>query len=117
MPCLVILKPSLAKNDFSATNSLINPVTLDENKNSKVSTFKIFLDSVASASIVSKDVLYECHKILKDKKNKRSTLAGTFNTTFVTEIILKLLELNQLSENLREMPFDGQIIKLRFNPR
>ena len=41
-----------------------------------------------------KDVLYERHRILQDKKNKWSTMAGPFNTTFVTEIILKLLELN-----------------------
>ena len=39
-------------------------------------------------------MLYVRHKILKDKKNKWSTVAGTFNATFVTEIILKLPELN-----------------------
>ena len=42
------------------------------------------LQSCANASIVSKDVLYERHKILKE----------TFNTIFVTEIILKLPEWN-----------------------
>ena len=31
--------------------------------------------------MVHKDVLYERHKILKEKKNKWSTMAGTFNTT------------------------------------
>ena len=67
---------------------------MDENKNSKVRTIKIILDSGASASIVRKDVFYECHRILKDKKNKWSTTAGTFNTTFTTEMILKLLGLN-----------------------
>ena len=36
--------------------------------------------------------------IHKDKKNKRSTMAGTFNTTFVTEKILKLPELNHSVE-------------------
>ena len=46
-----------------------------------------------SASIIRKDVLHERHKILKDKKNKWSTMAGTFYTILVTEIILKLLEL------------------------
>ena len=75
------------------TNSQINPGTLDKIQNSKVCAIKILLDSSASALIVHKDVLYERHKILKDKKNKRSTMAGTFNTTFVTEIILKLPEL------------------------
>ena len=41
------------------TNSQINPGTLDVNKNSKVHTIKILLDSGASASIVCKDVLYK----------------------------------------------------------
>ena len=59
---------------------------MDENKNSKVRTIKILLDSGASASIVRKDVLHVRHKILKDKKNKWSTMAGTYNTTFVAEI-------------------------------
>ena len=75
-------------------NSQINPTTLDENQNSKVHTIKILIDSGTSALIIHKDVLYERHKILKDKKNKWSTMAGTFNTTFVTKIILKLPELN-----------------------
>ena len=60
---------------------------MDENKNFKVRTIKILLDSGASASIVRKCVLHEHHKIHKDKKNKCSTMEGTFNTTFVTEII------------------------------
>ena len=62
---------------------------MDENWNSKVRNIKILLDSGTSASIVHKDVLYKQHKILKDKKNKLSTMVGTFNTTFVAEIILK----------------------------
>ena len=81
-----------------STNSKINPTTSDENKNSKVHTIKILLYSSASALIIRKDVLYECHKILKDKKNNWSTMAGTFNTTFVTETILKLPELNDSGE-------------------
>ena len=56
------------------------------------------MDSGASASIVRKDVLHVRHKILKDKKNKWSTMAGTFNTSFVTEMILKLPELNHSAE-------------------
>ena len=68
--------------------------TLDENKNTTVHAIKILFDSSDSASTVRKDVLYERHKIIKDKKNKWSTITGTFNTTFVTEIILKLPELN-----------------------
>ena len=61
----------------------------DENKNSKGRTIKILLDSGASASIIRKDAIYGHHKILKDEKNKWSTMAGTFNATLVTEIILK----------------------------
>ena len=64
-----------------STNSQINPVNSDENKNSKVRTIKILLNSGAIASIVRKDVLHECHKILQDKKNKWSIMAGMFNTT------------------------------------
>ena len=52
----------------SSTNSQINPATLDENKNSKVCTIKILLDSGACTSIVHKDVLYERHRFFKDKK-------------------------------------------------
>ena len=67
-------------------------------KNSKARTIKILLDCGASASIVRKEVLYERHKFVKDKKNKWSTMAETFNTTFGTEIILKLPELNHSAE-------------------
>ena len=88
----VILPPKLRGK--MSTNSQINTVNLDENKNSKVRTIKISLDSGTNVSIVHKDALHGRHKILKDKKNKWSTMAGTFNTTFATEIILKLPELN-----------------------
>ena len=71
----------------NSITSQINPGTSGDNKNSIVQTIKILLDSGASASIVHRDVLYECHRLLKDKKNKWSTMAGTFITTFVTEII------------------------------
>ena len=71
---------------------------MDENRDSNVRTIKILLDSGASASIVRKDVLYERHRILKDKKNKCSTMEGTLNTTFVTDIILKLPALNHSAE-------------------
>ena len=81
-----------------STTFQINPGTLDENKNSKVLTIKILLDSSASASIVRKDILYERFKIRKDKKNKWSTMSGTFDTTFVTQLILKLPELNPSAE-------------------
>ena len=73
-------------------NSVINPATMVENKNSKGCPIKILLDSSASISIVRKDVLHERHRNHKDKKNKWSTIEGTFNTTFVTDIILKLPE-------------------------
>ena len=55
---------------------------------------KILLDSHASASIVHIDILNHHHRILPDMKNERSTMAGAFNTTLVTKITLKLLELN-----------------------
>ena len=81
-----------------STNSQINPTASDENKYSNVHTIKIYLYNGASASIIRKDVLYKRHKFLRDKKNKWSTVAGTFNTTFVTEIILKIPELNHPAE-------------------
>ena len=87
----MILPPKL--HGKISINSQIIPVYSDKNKNSKVCTIKVLLDSGTSAIIVRNDVLYERHKILKDKKNKWSTMLGTFNNTFVTEIIFKLLEL------------------------
>ena len=88
----VILPPKLRGKNSKITQ--INPGTSDKNKHSKVHTIKILLDSGASASIIRKDKLYICQRILKDKKNTWSTMAGTFNTTFATEIMLKLAELN-----------------------
>ena len=88
----VILPPN--SGGKNSTNAQINPGTSDENINSKVHTIKILLDSSASVSIARKDVLYERHSILNQKKNKWSTMAGTFDTTIVTELILKLPELN-----------------------
>ena len=82
----------------NATNSHTKARTMNKNKNSKVCTIKILLDSHASASIVNKDVLYKRHKILRDKRNKWSTMAGTSNTTFVQETISKLPELNHSME-------------------
>ena len=49
------------------TNSQISPQTMDENKNYKVFTIKILLDSGASTSIICKDVLHERRRILKQK--------------------------------------------------
>ena len=72
-----------------STNSQNSPRTSDENRIFKEGTIKILIDSGASASIVRKHVSYRRHNILKDKKNKWSTIVGTFNTTFVPEIILK----------------------------
>ena len=74
-----VIFPPCPRGEISA-NSQINLRTLDENQISKVC-------SGASASIVRKDVLYGRHRNLKDKKNKWSTMAGTFNTIFVTKII------------------------------
>ena len=45
---------------------VLNEETSNENRNSKVRTIKILLDSVTIVSIVRKDVLYERHRILKD---------------------------------------------------
>ena len=88
----VILPPKL--HGKLSTNSQNNLGTLGDNKISKVHTIKILLHRGATTSIVHKDVLYGQHKILKDKNNKWSTMAGAFNTTFITEIIIKLPELN-----------------------
>ena len=63
-----MLPPNLRGKN--STNSQIIPGTLDENKNSKVCTIKMLLDSGTSALIIYKDVLYQPHKSLKDKKNK-----------------------------------------------
>ena len=76
------------------TNTQNNPGNVYENEISTIHTIKILFESGASASIVCKDVLYEHYGILKDKKNRWSTIAGTLNTTFVTEIKLKLPKLN-----------------------
>ena len=65
----------------NSTNAQINLGTLDKNKNSKVRTIKILLDSGTRASIVCKGILYKRDKFLKDKKNKWSTMTGTFNIT------------------------------------
>ena len=92
----VILPPKLRGK--ISINSRISPRDSDDNQNPSVCTIKILLDSSASALIICKDVLYKQHKILKNKKNKRSTMAGTFNTIFITEIILKLPELNHFAK-------------------
>ena len=68
------------------TNSQSNPGTLEENNDFQVHTIKILLDSGTSASIVRKDVLYKRHRNFKKKKNKWSTMAGNFGTTFIAEI-------------------------------
>ena len=82
----------------NAKKSQMNSGTTGGNKNSKVHTVKILLDSGTSTSIVRKDVLHERHKIHKDERNIWSNMARTFNTNFVAEIILKLSELNHSTE-------------------
>ena len=62
-----IILPSKLRGKIS-TNSQINPITSDKNRNYKVRIINILLDSSATASIVRKDVLYKCHKILKTKR-------------------------------------------------
>ena len=64
----VILPPILRGKNL--TKSQNNPETLNDNKNSKVHTIKILFDSGACASVVRNSVLYERHKLFKDKKNK-----------------------------------------------
>ena len=60
----IVLSPNpRGKNSI---NSQINPITKDENKNSKVYTIKILLDSGASASIERKGAQYKRHRILTD---------------------------------------------------
>ena len=83
----VILPPKIRGK--ISTISQINPTTSDENKNS-------------GASIIRKDVLYKHHKILKDKENKWSTIAGTFNT----RNNIKTPGIKSFRGNLRKMPFD-----------
>ena len=75
-----VILSSKSRGKISA-NSQNNHVALNKNRNSKVPTIKILLDSGASVSIVRKDLLHERHNILIDKKNKWSTMAATFNTT------------------------------------
>ena len=93
----VILPPN--PRGKNSTNSQINLRTMDENNNTKIWNRKILLDSGASGLIIRKrDILYERHRIFKGKKNKCSNMAGTYNSTFVTEIALKLPELNHSAE-------------------
>ena len=68
----VILPPNLCSKN--SKNFKINPGTLDENKILKFVLSKYFLDSNASELIVHKEIVYKCHRILKDKKNKWSTM-------------------------------------------
>ena len=92
---VILLPKPRGKN---STNSQIHPGTLNEIKNFRVSTIKILLDKGTIASIVRKDVLYEHHRFLNDIKNKWSIMVGTFNTTFVTELVIKHPELNHSGE-------------------
>ena len=92
MPTTFSIILSLNPRGKNSINSQIYLGTTYKNKSLKVCTIKILLDSGASVSIVRKDVFYERHRILKDEKNKWSTMAGTFNTTFAMEFKLKLLE-------------------------
>ena len=64
----------------------------------------MLLDKGDSASIVHIDILLKYHRILKQKQYKWSTMTGTFNTTSVTEIKLKLIK-KQPRKSTRE-PFD-----------
>ena len=80
---------------------------MDENKNSELRTIKILLDSSVSASIVCKGAFNKRHKILDEKKNKRS---GTFNMTFVTEIILKLPDFNHSEDIYAEYHLTDKLL-------
>ena len=100
----MILPPSLRGKN--STISQINPGTLYESKNSKVRTIKILLDSGANVLIICKDVLYERYTILKDKKNKWSTMAGTIKPTFETNNNIKIPIIESFRRKLRKIPFD-----------
>ena len=93
----VILLPN-PRSKKNSTYYQINPRTSDENKNSEICTIKTLLDKSSSVSIVRKTYYTDVTKFSKIKKNKWSTIAGIFNTTFVTEIILKFEELNRSAE-------------------
>ena len=84
----------------NSTKLQISPGTPDKNLTSikQVSILKPSLDIGASASIVRKDVLHKRHKILKQKKNKWSTMAGTFNTTSTMELEIQLPGLYHTTE-------------------
>ena len=84
---------------------------MDENKNLKLCTFKILLDSSASALIVHEDVLHEHHRILKDKKNKWSTIAGTF---IVTELKLKTPGFNLPAEIYAKCHLTDKLLNCNF---
>ena len=101
--CVILPPNPLRKN---STNSQINPETTDKHKNSKVCTIKISSDSCASSSIKHQDFIHERHKIFKDKKKKSTTMARTFNTTFLRELKIKLPNFNFAAKKLHEMPFD-----------
>ena len=111
----VILPPN--PRGKNSTNSQINQETMDKKQNSKVHTIKILLDSGASVlitPIVYNNVPYKRGRNLQDKKNKWSTMAGTFNTTFVTEVILKFPGLNHSAEIYAKYHLTD---KFRSNPR
>ena len=74
LTCDVILPPN--PRGKNSTNSQINQGSLDEKRNSKVCTIKLLLIRGASASIVHKDVLYERHKNLKEKRINDQLLQG-----------------------------------------
>ena len=88
---IILLANPRGKNSI---NSQINPGSTDDSQNSKVCTINILLDSGTSESIVHKDVLHKGNQTLKDKKNKRLTMAGIFNTYLLVELKLKLPESN-----------------------
>ena len=90
---ITLYKKINAKNPAKIQNNFGN-----SNKNSKVCTIKILLDSGASASIVCKDVLSKRHKIHKNKRSKWSNMAGMFNTSYMINLEQKLSKLNHTVE-------------------
>ena len=63
------------------------------------------LDRGASASFICRYVLHGHQKILKQKKNKWSTMTGTFNTASKTELKLKLPGFNHSPEAAKKILF------------
>ena len=100
---MVISYPKL-RNKHSI-NFQISPGTSDKNQNSneQVCTIKISSDSDTSTSNVHGGNLYKRNNFFEQKRNKRSTIAGTFNTTYITKFELELPDLNYTADIVEKL--------------